>query len=256
MKKLYEKSELTFAIVCIVIYSILQSLANPLNKVIGIESSANAFFNIMLTIILFFFIKKHKLFEKYGLCKTSVPARRFLWYLPLFLLASHNLWNGVTVNFPLADTVCYICYMLCVGFVEEVLFRGFLFKAIAKDNIKTAIIISSITFGLGHLLHLVNGSGMEFVANLCQVVGAIAVGFLFVTIYYRGGSLLPCIITHSAIDAVSAFANEAGLDGERRILFSMSRLIIVVVYTLVLTKALPKKQYSDSDKSRVNDKTK
>ena len=97
---------------------------------------------------------------------------------------------------------------------------------------------------------------MEFVANLCQVVGAIAVGFLFVTIYYRGGSLLPCIITHSAIDAVSAFANEAGLDGERRILFSMSRLIIVVVYTLVLTKALPKKQYSDSDKSRVNDKTK
>lgn len=146
--------------------------------------------------------------------------------------------------------------MLCVGFVEEVLFRGFLFKAIAKDNTKTAIIISSITFGLGHLLHLVNGSGMEFVANLCQVVGAIAVGFLFVTIYYRGGSLLPCIITHSAIDAVSAFANEAGLDGERRILFSMSRLIIVVVYTLVLTKALPKKQYSDSDKSRVNDKTK
>ena len=39
MKKLYEKSELTFAIVLIVIYSILQSVANPLNKIIGIESS-------------------------------------------------------------------------------------------------------------------------------------------------------------------------------------------------------------------------
>lgn len=205
MKKLYEKSELTFAIVCIVIFSILQSLANPLNKIIGIESSANAFFNIILTVILVFFIKKNELFEKYGLCKTSIPARKFLWYLPLFLLASHNLWNGVTVNFPLADTVCYICYMLCVGFVEEVLFRGFLFNAIA-------------------------------------------IGFLFVTIYYRGGTLLPCIITHSAIDAVSAFANEAGLDVERRILFSMSQLIIVVVYTLILTKTLPEKQYSDFNK--------
>lgn len=248
MKKLYEKSELTFAIVCIVIFSILQSLANPLNKIIGIESSANAFFNIILTVILVFFIKKNELFEKYGLCKTSIPAQKFLWYLPLFLLASHNLWNGVTVNFPLADTVCYICYMLCVGFVEEVLFRGFLFNAIAKDNPKTAIIISSVTFGLGHLLHLVNGSGMELVANLCQVVGAIAIGFLFVTIYYRGGTLFPCIITHSAIDAVSAFANEVGLDVETRILFSMSQLIIVVVYTLILTKTLPEKQYSDFNK--------
>lgn len=77
MKKLYEKSELTFAIVCIVIYSILQSLANPLNKVIGIESSANAFFNIMLTIILFFFIKKHKLLKSMDFAKHLYPPGDF-----------------------------------------------------------------------------------------------------------------------------------------------------------------------------------
>ena len=35
MKKLYEKSKLTFAIVWIVVYCVLQSLANPLNKAIG-----------------------------------------------------------------------------------------------------------------------------------------------------------------------------------------------------------------------------
>lgn len=32
MKKLYEKSELTFAIVWIVVYCVMQSIANPLNK--------------------------------------------------------------------------------------------------------------------------------------------------------------------------------------------------------------------------------
>lgn len=32
MKKLYEKNEQTFAIVLIVFYCVLQSLANPLNK--------------------------------------------------------------------------------------------------------------------------------------------------------------------------------------------------------------------------------
>ena len=67
--------------------------------------------------------------------------------------------------------VCHIILMLCVGFIEEVIFRGFLFKAIAKDNVKTAIIISSVTFGVGHLVNLVNGSGMELVANLFQIVG-------------------------------------------------------------------------------------
>mgnify|MGYP001051080455 CR=1 FL=1 len=34
MKKLYEKNELTFAIVWIVIYCVLQSLANPLVRVV------------------------------------------------------------------------------------------------------------------------------------------------------------------------------------------------------------------------------
>lgn len=250
MKQLYEKSELTFAIILIVVYSILQSVANSLNKMIGIESSANAIFNLVLTIILFLFIRKNNLLERYGFCKPTAPARSFLWYIPLLILATHNLWNGVAINFPLADTLCYICYMLCVGFVEEVLFRGLLFKAIAKDNVKLAVIISSVTFGLGHLLHLVNGSGVELVANLCQVCGAIAVGFLFVTMFYRGGSLLPCILTHSAIDAVSAFANETGLTDGKRILLSLSQLIIVVAYTLILTKTLPKNQRANRNEAR------
>ena len=47
MKKLYEKNELTFAIVWIVIYCVLQSLANPLNEIIGIEYSASAVFCIL-----------------------------------------------------------------------------------------------------------------------------------------------------------------------------------------------------------------
>ena len=81
------------------------------------------------------------------------------------------------VNYSWLEMVCHIILMLCVGFIEEVIFRGFLFKAIAKDNVKTAIIISSVTFGVGHLVNLVNGSGMELVANLFQIVGAIAYWF-------------------------------------------------------------------------------
>ena len=242
MKKLYEKSELTFAIIWIVLYCVLQSVANPLNKVIGIEYAASAVFCILQTIALLIFILKNNLRKRYGLCKSPVPVWRFLFYLPLLILASGNLWNGVAVNYPTAAMVCRIVCMLCVGFLEEVIFRGLLFMAIAKDNIKSAVIISSVTFGIGHIINLFNGSGMDLVSNLCQIVFAVAVGFLLVTIFYRGGSLLPCIVVHSAINTLGTFANDTNLTTEMQLLHLAVLIVITVAYTLILTRTLPKAQ--------------
>lgn len=241
MRRLYEKNELTFALVWIVIYCVLQSFANPLNEKIGIEYSASAIFCILQSVILLVFIRKNNLLKWYGLCKSSVPARCFFYYVPLFALATGNLWNGVAVNYSLPGTVCRIVGMLCVGFTEEVIFRGFLFKAIAKDNLKSAIIISSVTFGMGHLVNLFNGSGMDLVSNLCQICFAIAVGFLLVTIFYRGGSLLPCIFTHSAINILSTFANEVGFTVEKQIIHVFIMIVLTVAYTLILMKTLPQR---------------
>lgn len=247
MKKLHDKNELTFSIVWIVIYCILQSLANPLNEKIGIDFSASAIFCILQSIVLLIFIRKNDLLERYGLCKPSVPARRFLYYVPLIILATGNLWYGIAVNRPLSDTVCRIIGMICVGFVEELIFRGFLFKAIAKDNVKSAVIISSVTFGIGHLINLFNGSGMDLVNNLCQICFAVVVGFLFVTIFYRGGSLLPCIMTHSAINSLNTFVNEAGFTVEKQIFHSIVMILLMGVYTLVLIKILPKRDNDISE---------
>lgn len=242
MKKLYEKNELAFAIVWIVVYCVLQSLANPLNKIIGIEYAASAAFCIAQSIVLFTFIQKNNLLEQYGLCKSFVPAWRFLYYVPLVILASGNLWNGVAVNYTPLETACRIVCMLGVGFLEEVIFRGLLFAAIAKDNIKSAIVISSVTFGIGHIINLFNGSGMDLASNLCQIVFAIAVGFLLVTIFYRGGSLLPCILVHSAINTLGTFANDTNLTTQMQLTHIAALIAITVAYTLILTRTLPKRQ--------------
>ena len=242
MKKIYEKNELAFALVWIGVYCVLQSLANAINERIGIAYSASAVFCILQTVLLLCFLKKNQLFTKYGLCKPSVSARRLLYYIPLIVLVTRNFWNGAAINLTAADTICYIVCMLCVGFVEEIIFRGFLFKAMAKDNVKTAIVISSVTFGLGHLLNLVNGSGAALAENLFQVTGAIAIGFVFVILFYRGGSILPCMITHSLINMTSAFANETGLTLEKRILFQIILFVITVGYAFVLIRSLPRKQ--------------
>ena len=240
MKKLYEKSKMTFAIVWIVIYCVLQSLANPLNKVIGVEYAASAAFCILQTVVLFAFIGKNNLLKRYGFCKSPVPAWRFLYYVPLVILASGNLWNGVALNYTPTETACRVVCMLCVGFLEEVIFRGLLFEAIAKNNIKSAVIISSVTFGIGHIINLFNGRGMDLVNNLCQIVFAIAVGFLLVTIFYRGGSLIPCIIVHSAINTLGTFANDTNLTTETHLLHLAVLIVITVAYTLILTRTLPK----------------
>ena len=242
MKKLYEKNELTFAIVWIVVYCALQSLANPLNKAIGVAYAASSAFCVLQTVVLFAFIRKNNLQKRYGLCKSPVPACRFLYYVPLVVLSSGNLWNGVALNYTPVETVCRIICMLCVGFLEEVIFRGLLFKTIAKDNIKSAVIISSVTFGIGHIINLFNGSGMDLVDNLCQIVFAIAVGFLLVTVFYRGGSLLPCIIVHSAINTLGTFANDMNLTTEMHLLHLAALIVITVAYTLILTRTLPKAQ--------------
>lgn len=78
MKNLYEKNELTFALVWIAVYCVLQSLANPLNKVLGIEYAASAVFCILQAIVLFAFIRKNNLQKRYGLCKSpSLPVDFF-----------------------------------------------------------------------------------------------------------------------------------------------------------------------------------
>lgn len=236
MNKLYLKNELSFTIVWILVYCVLQSLANSLNKMIGVEYAASAFFCILQVIVLLIFIQKNNLYEKYGFCKPQVPAKYFLYYVPLFILASSNLWNGIAIHCSLAETISRIVCMLCVGFLEEVIFRGFLFVSIAKDNIKSAMILSSITFGIGHIINLFNGSGMNLVSNLCQIVFAILVGFLLVTIFYRGGSLIPCILFHSAINTLGTFSNDLNLTTEIQLLHLFILIAIIVTYTWILTK--------------------
>ena len=137
--------------------------------------------------------------------------------------------------------------MLGVGFLEEVNFRGLLFKAIARDNTRSAIVISSVTFGIGHIINLFNGSGMDLVNNLCQIVFAIAVGFLLVTIFYRGGSLLPCILVHSAINTLGTFANDAELTAGMQLLHIAALIAITAAYTLILTQTLPKRPQDNAE---------
>lgn len=238
MHKLYQKSELGFALCCIAFYVVGTSAADELSRALGAPKAITVVWNAILTAALLLWAGRHGLFQKYGLCKTALPAAKFLFYLPLLLLATCNLWLGVTQNMPALETVLYILSMLMVGFLEEFIFRGLLFRAM-RQTPRAAVIVSSLTFGIGHLVNLVNGSGADLLSNLLQVGYATAFGFMTVIIFSRGGSLLPCIAVHSTVNALNAFAAPPkSLAAD--IAVSVLLGVIAAAYTLILLKMLPK----------------
>lgn len=238
--RLYRKNTLLFALVWIGIYCVLNSLSNSVSAKIGIDSSAALAVNALMTVFLLVFLRKNGLFAHYGICRSNLPAKSFLWYIPLLLFMTHNLWCGARLNMPVPDTVCFVLSMLCVGFLEEVIFRGFLFRAMAESSVRSAITVSSITFGIGHIMNLFNGSGMSLAENIFQIVGAITCGFMFVILFHRGGSLFPCIIAHAFLNATSTFSNEGAHAPAVGILLPVLMLLIAASYAVYLAKALPK----------------
>ena len=206
MTRLYKKNELTFALLWIGLYVVLFSVADNISSELGVHKIINAPMGVIVTAVLAGWIAKNGLQEKYGLLKSEAPGRRNLFYLPLALIASVNLWVGCQMNVSALETVLHVISMLCVGFMEEIIFRGFLFKAISKENLTRGIIISSVTFGIGHIVNLLNGEA--FLPTLMQIGYAVALGYLFTILFLKTGSLVPCIVTHGVINSLSAFAPE------------------------------------------------
>ena len=240
MTKLYKKSEITFAILWIVAYVVLSSLADQLSETMGVVKSVTAVLHIVMSLILFFWIWNNNLSEKYGFCRSIFPAKRFLYYMPLILIASSAFWGGVKMQYGFPEAVMYIISMCCVGFLEEVIFRGLLFRAMEKDNLKSAIIVSSLTFGIGHIVNLFNGSGRDLTLTLIQIVFAVLVGFVLVWIFYHGKSLVPCILFHSANNAFKVFAAEGNLSPQSEIIINLVVIVVVLGgYLFYLVKTFP-----------------
>lgn len=239
MKKLYEKSEIWFAVAWIAVYVIGTSAADVASEALGTQKILTLPWLLLLCGAGWGFVRFAGLRSRYGLCRGTVSAKRFFYYFPLLILISANLWFGVRMNASLPETVLYVGSMICVGFLEELIFRGFLFRAMAKDGVRLAVVVSALTFGAGHIVNLLNGSGAAPLETVCQIGYATAVGFLFVVIVWRGGSLISCIVTHAAVNSLSIFSNEAAQGDGARIAVSVAIALVSVIYAMILLRTIP-----------------
>jgi len=215
VKKLYEKNELTFALVWIGLYVVVMNIA--LQFCGGFDDLADKTAGQVLVPVLCIcvlavastvWILQNGLSEKYGLCHFKGSRKRFLYFLPLILMSCVNLKNGLGLSAPAPVALLMMVNLAVAGYVEEVIFRGFLFRAMAKENLRSAIVVSAITFGAGHIVNLANTA--DTLGVFLQVCYAIVIGFLYTIIVYKGGSLWPCIASHMFVNGSSTFALEQG----------------------------------------------
>ena len=229
MKNLYEKRPVLFAVLFIVLYC---AVTIPIRGEYGDGSIQSLLGLSAVAVVIAIISSVIPLWKKVGVAAKPQNVRLCLYFLPMIVLATGNIWDGFELNYSGVNLLYAIGSMALVGFVEEMIFRGFLFRALLKKRgPKVAIIVSAVTFGIGHIVNLL--AGMATLDNLMMIIFAVAWGFIFTMVYYKSGSLFPCIVVHAVVDVLSPIAAETTWGSW---LYIGTTVVIGATYSLYLAK--------------------
>ena len=134
-------------------------------------------------------------------------------------------WPGgsstVTIGQLLGDIVFYFVF---VGFIEELLFRGVIYRAFDEwRGARWAIWGSALMFGVYH-------AGWQGVA----AVGTLLFGVIFAVIRWRAGSIVGLIIVHGLMDVIASLMLPGLETQQLRQVTLSSPLMLITGYALIL----------------------
>jgi membrane protease YdiL (CAAX protease family) len=155
------------------------------------------------------------------------------------------------------------------GLFEEVLFRGLVLKILliksgyTKKGIINAILISSVLFGLVHIINIL--AGADILPTLSQIVSATALGFFFAILYLRKRLLLLPIFFHGLtnlstqiFDAITSHdilmqsaQNQSGSDIAGLIVMTLLSSIPPIIAGLILLRKVSPPIISNSKQTLV-----
>ena len=94
MKKFFEKNELFISVFLIVLYLVLNSICL---SSFGEFDFRTMLANVVLSLIIILFILFNKLGDYFNLTRIPNP-KKFLYFIPLVILMSINLWGELVEN--------------------------------------------------------------------------------------------------------------------------------------------------------------
>ena len=117
----------------------------------------------------------------FDLCTYNVPMEN-----SLMIAKSVDFYNETVPRF---GTIMMVANLLVIApIAEEIALRGIVYTRVEKTtNAVTAIIVSSVLFGLMHLM----------AGGIVLVIGAALMALVFGYIFYKFKSLWVCIIAHA-----------------------------------------------------------
>lgn len=138
-------------------------------------------------------------FQDFGFRKFKAEA----WIAVIIVSELVTFLNGITDKdgFSAQYVFILLLFVIAVGFCEELIFRGLVFKYLSAKGLKVAIIGSSILFGIGHFTNLL--SGQDFLMTLLQVTYACLFGLVCAEIVAKTKSIIFPIVWHATHDFIA-----------------------------------------------------
>ena len=185
---------------------------------------------ITIALVVIMAVIQRKDLESYGICKGTYKGS-WKYIVPLALLALMLVpyFFSSTIVDPLVPAVLDVIF---IGVMEELIFRGLIFRAteVLTDEHK-AVIISSILFGLIHLVNLSGDYTMSFV--LLQVAFNAVIGLGFAALRVKTKSILAGIIIHIFLDINGLFVNEIQwIETAQIVMYFVVGILLYVFYLI------------------------
>lgn len=135
--------------------------------------------------------------EFYRLISASTHnlGRAMLYGLPLLVFASLNLLVP-QASYSLIDLLRIFATCLMIGLSEEAIYRGLIFGVYRKKSPVQGMVISSVLFGLAHLVNFI-GMPADWRVMALTIAYTGAIGFLFVVIYGLTNSFVGIVLLHT-----------------------------------------------------------
>lgn len=159
--------------------------------------------------------------------------------LPAFVIAINNFPFSAVIKGDARITgqwwtiLLLLLECLCVGFFEEMAFRGVVFLSILKKNpfskgwAALSLILSSVVFGLVHMINLFESSpGAVFL----QIGYSTLIGAMCSVVLVKTANIWLCLLIHGIYNFAGAFVSRCG---EGKILDTFT-----VVFTAVVSVAV------------------
>lgn len=204
--------------------------------------------------------------NEFSLRKYRIEKPKFKWYwivtallLPAIVVIAFVMFGGLWVvnNVPVYDKVVIIVfgvlyYSIAAGIVEEMVFRGIIMGTLEQEyNLKVAVLIPSILFGLVHII----GNELSIISTIQLVIAGTFVGIMFSLIEYESGNFWNNAIVHALWNMSTIGLCHIGFEADENSVFTLiinmkstivsggdfgveSSIISVVGYTVVIIFAL------------------